>query len=121
MIETENKSIMVDEVDKKLLNMLQKNAVLTNKQIAAELNLTVTPVYERIKKLKKNGVITGIRATVDPKLVGKQLMVFCEVSVANHKKEHLDQFEKEAKAIFANTILGKDGLAIELPMNKRPK
>lgn len=86
---------MLDEIDKKLLNILQEDASLTHKQIAAQLNLTVTPVYERIKKLKKQGVISGITANIDRTKIGKSLMVFCEVSVANHKKEHLDRFEKE--------------------------
>jgi Lrp/AsnC family transcriptional regulator, leucine-responsive regulatory protein len=84
---------MLDEVDKMLLNLLQSDATLTNKQLASELNLTVTPVYERVKKLKKSGVIRNIRAIIDPKMVGKPLTVFCEISVSNHKKENLDRFE----------------------------
>ncbi|UKN00568.1 Lrp/AsnC family transcriptional regulator [Paracrocinitomix mangrovi] len=86
---------MLDEIDKKLLNLLQDDASLTHKQLAAELNLTVTPVFERIKKLRKKGVIKGIHASIDRRAVNKPLMAFCEVSVANHKKEYLDQFEKK--------------------------
>ena len=41
---------MLDQTDKKLLNLLQTDATMTHKQLAAELNLTVTPVFERIKK-----------------------------------------------------------------------
>ena len=86
---------MLDETDKKILNLLQNDASLTNKQIAAELNLTVTPVFERIKKLRKNGIIKGTHASIDRRLVGKPLMAFCEVSVSNHKQEYLQKFEKE--------------------------
>ncbi|MBD3636178.1 MAG: Lrp/AsnC family transcriptional regulator [Crocinitomicaceae bacterium] len=85
----------LDATDRKLLNLLQKDASLTHKQLAEQLNLTVTPVYERIKKLKKEGVIEGIRATVNRTKVGKPVLIFCEVSVTNHKKENLDRFEKE--------------------------
>jgi Lrp/AsnC family leucine-responsive transcriptional regulator len=58
---------MLDSTDRKILNLLQKDASLTNKQIAAELNLTVTPVYERIKKLKAAGIIRNIQARIDRK------------------------------------------------------
>lgn len=90
---------MLDETDKKLLNLLQKDASLTHKQIAAELNLTVTPVYERIKKLKAAGVITNIQAKLDRKKINKPLLVFCEVSIKDHKKENLQKFEKEVLSL----------------------
>lgn len=87
--------MILDKTDKKLINLLQKDASLTNKQLAAELNLTVTPVYERIKKLKRQGVITGVHAKIDRSKIGKPVMVLCEVSVTDHKKENLDRFEKK--------------------------
>ncbi|MEX1002323.1 MAG: Lrp/AsnC family transcriptional regulator [Crocinitomicaceae bacterium] len=86
---------MLDETDKKLLNLLQKDASITHKQLAAELNLTVTPVYERIKKLKKSGVIKRITAEIDRNKVNKPVMVFCEVSLSSHTLENLKKFEKE--------------------------
>ncbi|MCH2233383.1 MAG: Lrp/AsnC family transcriptional regulator [Crocinitomicaceae bacterium] len=90
---------MLDATDKKILNLLQKDATLTNKQIAAELHLTVTPVFERIKKLKKNGQIKRIQAIVDRKKVGKPLLVLSEISVSNHKQENLSRFEKEVLSL----------------------
>ena len=89
----------MDQTDKKLLNLLQKDASLTHKQIASELNLTVTPVYERIKKLKSTGIIKGIQARLNRKKINKSLMVFCEVSVKDHKKENLEKFEKEVVSL----------------------
>lgn len=90
---------MLDATDKKILNLLQKDATLTNKQIAAELHLTVTPVFERIKKLKKNGQIKRIQAIVDRKKVGKPLLVLSEISVSNHKQKNLSRFEKEVLSL----------------------
>ena len=86
---------MLDRTDRKLLNLLQKDASLTHKQLAQELNLTVTPVYERIKKLKKSGVIRQISAEIDRNKVNRPVMVFCEVSLTNHTLENLEKFEKE--------------------------
>ena len=86
---------MLDQTDKKLLNLLQTDATMTHKQLAAELNLTVTPVFERIKKLKKSGVIEAIQAKVNRQSIGKSVMVFCEVSVLSHSRENLSKFEKE--------------------------
>lgn len=90
---------MLDATDKKLLNLLQKDASLTHKQIAAELNLTVTPVYERIKKLRSAGIIKGEHVKLDRKMINKPLLVFCEVSVKDHKKENLEKFEREVMSL----------------------
>jgi len=90
---------MLDETDKKLLDLLQKDASLSNKQLAAHLNLTVTPVYERIKKLKKSGIIKAYVAKLDRHKIGKSLMVFCEVSIKDHTKENLIRFESEIQSI----------------------
>ncbi|MEZ4922367.1 MAG: Lrp/AsnC family transcriptional regulator [Crocinitomicaceae bacterium] len=90
---------MLDATDKKLLNLLQRDASLTHKQIAAELNLTVTPVYERIKKLRSAGIIKGEHVKIDRKRINKPLLVFCEVSVKDHKKENLEKFEREVMSL----------------------
>ena len=85
----------IDDIDKKLLRILQKDASLTTKQIAAEIGLTVTPVHERIKKLEKSGVILAYKARLDLNVLGKELLVFCQVSIKDHSKENLLHFEQK--------------------------
>ena len=61
----------MDKTDKSILNLLQKNARTTNKELAQELGLSTTPIFERVKKLEKNGVIKNYVALVDNKKVDK--------------------------------------------------
>lgn len=89
----------IDSTDKKIIEILQKDANLSIKQIAAQLNLTNTPVYERIKKLEKTGVIEGYSAIINPKKVGKELMIFTSVSLKEHTKEYLLNFESKVQEI----------------------
>ncbi len=84
----------LDEIDLKLLNLLQTNARLTTKQLASELKLSTTPVHERIKKLEKEGVIKNYSARVDRMKVGKALVVYCAVSLQEHQRDTIAQFER---------------------------
>lgn len=86
---------MVDEIDNKILTLLQKDGKMTFKEIANELDLTTTPVYERIKKMEKNGVIQSYKAIVDRRKLGLQLLVFCNVSLKEHQASFLENFEND--------------------------
>lgn len=89
----------LDDIDVKLLRALQKNAKLNTKELCDALNLSKTPVYERIKRLENEGVITGYTATVDNKKVGLPLVVFCNVTLAVHDDEHIVRFREDIAAI----------------------
>ncbi|SFT84775.1 transcriptional regulator, AsnC family [Lishizhenia tianjinensis] len=85
----------LDATDKKLLNLLQSDSKRTNKQLASLLNLSVTAVYERIKKLEKDGTIKQYVALVDKNKVDKSFLVICHVRLSQHSKEYVTYFEKE--------------------------
>ena len=89
----------LDEIDVKLLKALQRNAKMATKTICDEVNLSKTPVYDRIRRMEKEGVIKGYTAIVDPKKVGLPLVVFCNVSLAVHDDEHIARFTSEISAI----------------------
>lgn len=84
-----------DEIDTKLLALLQKDSKKTTKEYALQLNLSVTAVYERIKRLEKSGVITNYVALIDKKKVNKSFVVLCHVRLVQHNKEFVLQFERE--------------------------
>lgn len=86
---------MLDSKDKKLLILLQNDSKKTTKQLAGELDLSVTAVFERIKKLEKQQVIDKYVALVDKTKLHKNFIVLCHVRLAQHKKEYISQFEKE--------------------------
>ncbi len=85
----------LDEKDKKLLILLQNNSKKTTKELATELDLSVTAVFERIKKLEKLKVIDRYVALVDKTALQKDFIVLCHVKLAQHRKEYITQFEKE--------------------------
>ncbi|WP_027418879.1 Lrp/AsnC family transcriptional regulator [Crocinitomix catalasitica] len=85
----------LDNIDKQLLRFLQQDSSMTIKQLAFELKLTTTPVYERIKRLEKSGIIEGYRATINPAKVGLELSVLIHISLKEHAKALLVNFEKQ--------------------------
>lgn len=87
--------IKLDPIDHRILEMLQENAKLTTKEVAGELELSITPVYERIKRLERHKIILKQVALVDRKKIGKNLIGFCNVSLKKHNKEYLLKFEQD--------------------------
>jgi len=87
----------LDVTDLKILSMLEENAKLGTKEIASRVGLTVTPTFERIRRMEKRGVIEGYTIRIDPVAIGKELMVFCQVSLKTHNTELLDVFESQVK------------------------
>ncbi|WP_430812562.1 MULTISPECIES: Lrp/AsnC family transcriptional regulator [unclassified Carboxylicivirga] len=85
--------INLDATDKKLLGLLQQNAKMTTKQLAHHLNLSTTPVFERIKRLERTGVIEKYVAIINREKIGKELIAFCHVSLKQHSHEVIGQFE----------------------------
>jgi Lrp/AsnC family transcriptional regulator, leucine-responsive regulatory protein len=85
----------LDTVDLKILQLLQANALMTNKEIAARLNLTTTPIHERIKRLENEGVIEKYTAILNKSKLGKSLVVLVDVTLKEHAASFLEQFEKD--------------------------
>ncbi len=86
---------MLDPKDKKLLILLQNDAKKTTKQLANELDLSATAVFERIKKLEKQQIIAKYVALINNEKIQKSFIVLCHVKLVQHKKEYIFQFEKE--------------------------
>ncbi len=91
--------IKLDETDVRLLNALQKDAKANTKELCDKLHLSKTPVYERMRRLEKEGAIKGYSAIIDNKKVGLPLVVFCNVSLAVHDDEHIERFKKDISEI----------------------
>jgi len=85
----------LDKTDISILQLLQHDARITNKEIADKLGKSVTPVYERVKKLEEEGFIKRYVALLDKDLVGKNLIAFTTVQLKEHSQAALRGFEKE--------------------------
>lgn len=85
----------LDDTDKKLLLFLQEDSKQTTKELSYKLGLSVTAVYERIRKLENTGVISKYVAILDRHKIDRNFIVLCHVKLTQHKKEYVLQFERE--------------------------
>ena len=85
----------MDSIDKKLLQLLQADTKKTTKELSLKLNLSVTAVYERIKKLEREGIIDKYVVLLNRNKINKGFVVFCHLKLLQHTKEFINQFEKE--------------------------
>lgn len=84
----------LDALDSKILNLLQTNAHLTIKEIAAVVNLSITPVHDRIKKMEKDGIIDKYVTILNKKMIGKSLIVYCNVTLSKQTQENFLAFNE---------------------------
>ena len=73
---------LLDKTDIMILNILQHNGRISLSELATQVNLSVTPCSERVKRLEKDGVITGYHARLNPQLVNRGLLVFLEIKLS---------------------------------------
>ncbi|MEZ4772719.1 MAG: Lrp/AsnC family transcriptional regulator [Bacteroidia bacterium] len=90
---------MTDHIDRSILRLLQKDAKMTTKELASQLSLTATPVFERVKRLEKDGYIKGYRAVLDRHKLNLPLVVFCNVELEKHREEFLARFEQDVQSL----------------------
>ncbi|MBI5476280.1 MAG: Lrp/AsnC family transcriptional regulator [Ignavibacteriales bacterium] len=76
---------MLDEVDIKILNQLQKHGRTRRNEIAEQVGLSVPSVSERLRKLEENGYILNYTAHLNPKKIGKDITAFITVQVDSSK------------------------------------
>ncbi|WP_247233901.1 Lrp/AsnC family transcriptional regulator [Telluribacter sp. SYSU D00476] len=90
---------ILDDTDRAILRHLQQDATLKTRELASMLNLSYTPVYERVRRLEKEGVIKKYVALIDRDKVGKKLMVFCNIALKEHSRAMGDRFVEAVMAI----------------------
>ena len=70
---------MIDNIDREILNIIQKDARISNAEIARQVELAPSAVLERVRKLEERGVIRGYSADIDPKVLGYGLTAIIAV------------------------------------------
>ncbi|MFT5752247.1 MAG: Lrp/AsnC family leucine-responsive transcriptional regulator [Flavobacteriales bacterium] len=85
----------LDPTDISILKLLQSNSNRTVKSMAESLGLSNTPVFERIKKLEKEGYISNYTALLNHKKLGLKQTVFIAISLQGHTRSYLEKFVKE--------------------------
>jgi Lrp/AsnC family leucine-responsive transcriptional regulator len=92
-------NVELDSTDIRILKLLQENARATVKEIASKVNLSTTPVHDRIKRMEQNGVIKQYATLVDHAKVKKGLMVICYISLKEHNKTAGARFIKAINSL----------------------
>ena len=87
-----NDNETLDETDRKILRILQRNSDLTVKELAAKLHLSTSPTFERQTRLERDGYIERYMAVLNPRKVGNGIMVLCNIRLKQHSQELIQEF-----------------------------
>lgn len=85
----------LDRTDRKILDILQRNGRISITELAEQINLSATPCSERIKRLERDGIITGYYARLNPAALGKTLLVFLEIRLSAKSGDVFDKVKQE--------------------------
>jgi len=94
-----NKLRPLDRTDRQILTLLQADGRIANVALAKRVNLTPTPCLERVRRLEREGYITGYTALLDAKKVGAGLLVFVEISLLRNSPDAFSDFRREASKL----------------------
>ena len=86
----------LDRTDRKILACLQQDGRLSNVALAKKVDLTTTPCYERVRRLERDGYITGYSAQLNPKLLDAGLLVFVEINLLRTSPDAFREFRRQA-------------------------
>jgi DNA-binding Lrp family transcriptional regulator len=95
----EGKIVLMDRLDRKILAELQQNGRLTVTELAARVQLSVSPCHRRLRELERTGAIRGYRAVVDPAALGLRFEALVFVSMRQEDRDTLADFEQAVAAI----------------------
>ena len=84
----------MDEIDKKILSLLQNSATLPLSELSKRAGVSKTPCWNRIRKMEEGGVIKSRVTVLDNKKINLNIVVFLSVSVSSHSKEWVSDFQK---------------------------
>lgn len=105
----------LDETDRQILELLQKDARQTNAAIGEQVGLSAPSVFERVKKLEQRGVIEGYTVRVNPTALGRPLTAFIRLTLAFDEKHDsgLRAIAQDPEVLEAYDIAGEDCLIVK--------
>jgi Lrp/AsnC family leucine-responsive transcriptional regulator len=89
----------LDRIDRKILDILQREGRISMTVLAERIGLSTSPCSERVRRLERDGVITGYHARIDPKALGKTLLVFVEITLSSKSGDVFDKVRNELLAV----------------------
>lgn len=85
----------LDRIDLKILEILQREGRISVTDLAERVSLSATPCSDRVKRMEREGVITGYHARVNPAALGKNLLVFLEIKLSAKSGDVFDKVKQE--------------------------
>ncbi len=85
----------LDRLDRKILDALQRQGRITMTELGEQIGLSTSPCAERVRRLERQGVITGYHARVNPQAIGKTLLVFVEITLTSKSGEVFEAVRRE--------------------------
>ena len=85
----------LDRIDRKILDILQRDGRLSMTELAQRIGLSTSPCAERVRRMERSGVIRGYCALVDPKALGRELLVFVQLTLSSKSAEVFEQMRRE--------------------------
>ena len=84
----------IDRIDRQILSLLERDARMSNAELAEHVNLSPTPCLRRLRKLESSGLIRGYRAVLDEKALGLNASAMVFVNLEKNTKENAEAFER---------------------------
>ncbi|HMN80287.1 MAG TPA: AsnC family transcriptional regulator [Burkholderiaceae bacterium] len=89
----------LDRIDRKILGILQRNGRISVTELSEQVGLSPTPCAERIRRMEREGTITGYHARVDPAALGLKLLVFVEIKLSAKSGDVFDRVKRELQFV----------------------
>jgi Lrp/AsnC family leucine-responsive transcriptional regulator len=89
----------IDDIDRRILNVLQRNGRVSNAELAEQVNLSASACHRRVQRLESDGIIRNYVAMLDPRKVGVPSTIFVEITLSTQADEVLEAFEKAVARI----------------------
>jgi Lrp/AsnC family leucine-responsive transcriptional regulator len=116
--------LKLDAIDKKILEILQKDGNITNAQLAKDVGLSPAPTLERVKKLEQSGIIKGYHAKLDEQIIGLGVTTFVLISLSSHKINQIttfvDKITKLDEVVECHHITGSGDFLVKILIEDIP-
>ncbi len=89
----------IDDTDRRILNVLQRNGRVSNAELAEQVNLSASACHRRVQRLEQDGIIRNYVAMLDPRKIGVPATIFVEITLSTQADEVLEAFEKAVARI----------------------
>ncbi len=108
----------LDDHDRSLLRLLQKNAKISSQELAEKLNLSMSPCWRRVRKLESSGIIDSYVTMLNPRALGLNTLAYVHVSLIEHTEGAIAKFDRfvaeQDQVIECSSVTGADDYLLKV-------